>query len=296
MATASQARSRLEIAPEDIAAYRRDGAVLVRGVLSPAELRLLETGLDTAHANPSAMFSRYAGLGGKGQTMVDQFPSLGSAPLRQLMEEGPMAELAARMMGTPSAQLVLDQMFYKHAGQIVSTPWHQDTPFLRVRGHDMARVWLSCDPSPAGVTLEVVRGSHLWNVVYDTGGDASSEISTGEEGEGFTYMGIGDERLPPVPDIEAHRGSFDIISWDVEPGDAVVFHGGILHGASGRSDHLHPRRAFASMWGGPKLRYQGEMTHAMPVPGRMAGDGPDIPHNAPIGDYPEIFPVFWLEG
>lgn len=292
MATASV--EGLTISPEDVEAFRRDGAVHIKGVLNDTELQWLEEGLEEGSARPSEMFSQYGGTGGIGKTIVDQFPSLRSASLRRLMEVGPIARLAAQVMGTCSSQLVLDQMFYKEKGQIVPTPWHQDTPFLRVRGHDMARVWLTCDPSPAGVTLEVVRGSHLWNVVYDTSGSAPSGIEKGEEGTAFTYTGIGDDRLPPVPDVEAHRDSFDIMSWNVEPGDAVIFHGNILHGASGRSDHPHARRAFATMWGGPNLRFQGEMAHGMPLPsGANAGA---IPHGAPIGDYPHVFPVFWRNG
>jgi len=289
MATSST--EQLKVSSEDLYAFQRDGAVHIKDVLSDTELRWLEEGLEESRTSPSEMYSQYGGTGGIGKTIVDQLPSLRSPSLRRLMQEGPVARLAAKLMDTSSAQLVLDQIFYKEKGQIVPTPWHQDTPFLRVRGNDMARVWLTCDPSPAGVTLEIVRGSHLWNVIYDTSGAAPSGIEKGGEGGAFTYDGIGDDRLSPVPDIEGHRDSFDILSWDVEPGDAVIFHGNILHGASGRKDHPHSRRAFATMWGGPSLRYQGEMTHGMPLP--SGADAAVIPHGAPIGDYPDVFPVFW---
>ncbi len=294
MTAITDSNSTVSLTPEDIATYRRDGAVHIKGVLSDRELQWLEEGLEEAHASLSEMFSRYAGTDGMGETVVDQFPSLRSASLKRLITEGPTAEIAARLMGTQSAQLILDQMFYKEGGRIVQTPWHQDTPFLRVRGDDMARVWLTCDPSPAGVTLEVVRGSHLWNVVFDTGGAEVEDLAMDSEGSAFSYSGIGDERLPKVPDIAGHRDSFDIISWDVEPGDAVIFQGNVLHGTTGRDNHPHKRRAFACMWGGPQLRFQGEMAHGMPLPG--TGTAPvDIPHGAPIGDYPEVFPVFWRE-
>ena len=291
MTTAEIGKTSLDL--ELAAAYRRDGAVLVRNVLSGEELEWLEAGLDEVHAAPSDMFSKYGGTGGDGLTVIDQLPSLRSPHLRRLVEEGPIAELAGELMGTPSAQLVLDQMFYKEAGRIVPTPWHQDTPFLRVRGHDMARVWLTCDPSPRDVTLQVIRGSHLWNVVYDTAVTSEVDIAIGDEGEGFSYSGIGDDRLPQLPDIEGHRDSFDILGWDVEPGDAVVFHGNIIHGASGKAGHPHPRRAFASMWGGPDLRFHNDTAHAMPLPSEAASDGDAVPHGTPIGDRPDVFPVFW---
>lgn len=283
---------RLRITDDQIDAYQRDGAVLIKGVLSVEEIALLEAGLEEVQARPSAMFSRVAAADGTGETIVDQLPSLRSPLLQRLIRQSPAAELAARMMRAPSAQLVLDQVFYKQAGRVVPTPWHQDTPFLRVRGHDMTRVWLTCDPSPRDVTVEVVRGSHLWNVVYDTATMApSSSVATTAEGSAFSYTGIGDEARPAVPDIEAHRGSFDIIGFDVEPGDAVVFHGNILHGASGKAAHPHRRRAFATMWGGPELRHHQPQGHAMPLPGNE-GDQ-TIPQRARIGDHTDAFPLYW---
>ena len=274
-------------------AYQRDGAVLVKGLLSPDEIALLARGLDEINADPGELYSLVEGGDGNGRTMAGQFPSLNSPLLRRFITEGPGAQLAARLMGTRSAQLVLDQVFYKDPGRIVPTPWHQDTPFLQVRGEQMARVWLSCDPSPAGVTVEVVRGSHRWNVVYDTATMAASEVRTAGEGAEFSYDGMAAPGQPKVPDIAAHRGSFEILSWDVEPGDAVVFQGNMLHGAQGHPHHPHPRRALAVMYGGPELRYHQPAGPAMPLPGAKAA--PAIPHGARIGDFPEAFPVIWRE-
>jgi len=288
---ASAATSAFMLSDDLIAAYRRDGAVLVKGLLSPADLSLLKRGLDSYSRDPGELYTRVQSEEGAGETLAGQFPSLRNPDLRQFIEHGPGAELAARLMGTSSAQLVLDQVFHKQPGRIVPTPWHQDTPFLQVRGMDMARVWTTCDPSPRGVTVEVVRGSHMWNVVYDTATMARSEVETSAEGEQFTYDGMGDDRLPMVPDVAAHRGSFDILSWDVEPGDVVVFNGNVLHGAQGRENHAHPRRALAVMWGGPDLRYHRPAGPAMPLPRLAEASG--IPHGAPIGDHPEVFPVGW---
>jgi ectoine hydroxylase-related dioxygenase (phytanoyl-CoA dioxygenase family) len=38
--------------------------------------------------------------------------------------------------------------------------------------------------------------------------------------------------LPRLPDIEASRDDFDLVSWAVEPGDVVVFHANVLHGGA----------------------------------------------------------------
>jgi len=285
---------RTAIAAQEVKAFQRDGAVLLRNVLGPTELELLRAGVEEAYRRPTPRYSRVQSAEGHGETLVDQLPSLASPSLGALVSGGHIAEIAARMMGTPSAQLVLDQLFYKRPGCIVPTPWHQDTPFLCVRGHGIARVWLTCDRSPADLTVQVVRGSHRWNVIYSTQSEAASDVRTIEDGGAFSYDSIGDTSQPPTPDIERHRGSFDIMTFEVEPGDAVVFHGHVLHGAAGRDYYPLPRRAFAMLWGGPELRCYRPGGFTMPTVGQLTGY--EAPHGARIADHPEEFPVYWREG
>ena len=237
------------------------------------------------------MASRVEGRDGRGGTLVDQLPRLGSPSLEAFLATGTAARIAAALMEAPAAQFVLDQLFYKEPGRVLPTPWHQDTPFLRVRGDDMARVWLPCDPSPRDLTVQLVRGSHRWNVVFDTATMAQSDVRTAEEGGAFTYEGIGDSALPVTPDIERWRDSFDILEFDLEPGDALVFNGNMLHGARGRDHYPAPRRAYASMWGGPALRHHKPKGNSMPSFAELRGV--DVPHGAAIGDYPEAFPIGW---
>ena len=280
----------LNISKEDIARYQRDGAVLIKGALDADDIRLVEAGVEEIYRAPGDRYSKISTTAGLGETMVEQYVSQRSPSLRTLLENGVVGEIAGRLMQTRSAQLVLDQVFYKAKGPIVPTPWHQDTPFLRVRGDEMIRVWIPCDYSPRELTVQVVRGSHRWNVVYNTSGERPNETSTIEGGKGFSYDGVGDDALPPAPDVERYRDSFEILSWDVEPGDAVVFQGNMLHGADGHPGYDRLRRAFATMMGGPNLRYHAPKGKAFPVPGLR---GAIIPHGAPIGAYESAFPVCW---
>ena len=282
------------ICAEQIAQYQRDGALLIKGVLSEAELHMLERGVEEAHTAPGTRFTKVQSPEGQGETLLEMFPSLHCPSLQDLLRTSVVPEIAGRLMGSPSAQLILDQTFYKEQGFINPTPWHQDTPFLRVRGNDMVRIWLTCDISPRDLTVQVVRGSHRWNVVYDTSTAQSARVVTTGEGKEFTFEGIGNEAAPVVPDVTQYRESFDILSWDVEPGDALVFNGNVLHGADGRLNHPTKRRAFTSMWGGPELRYHQPTGNATPTLAEI--NGFSVPNGARIGDYPDAFPLGWREG
>ncbi len=281
----------ITIDTHDIARYGRDGAVLLKQVLSAEALQWLVDGVEEVHRH-GKRYTRVSSQTG-GETSVREYVSEDSAALRSLLASGVVGELGAALMQTPVAQLVLDQVFYKAPGPIVATPWHQDTPFLRVRGQDLIRLWLPCDPSPRDLTVQVVRGSHRWNVVYNTTGERPSETKVVGSAQS-SFGDVGDALLPPVPDIARYRDSFEILSWDVEPGDVLAFQGNMLHGADGHPSHDRPRRALAVMLGGPDLRYHAPKGKAFPTPGKIRGSQQrTVPDGARIGDHADAFPICW---
>jgi ectoine hydroxylase-related dioxygenase (phytanoyl-CoA dioxygenase family) len=51
-----------------------------------------------------------------------------------------------------------------------------------------------------------------------------------------------------VPDIDANREEYDIVSFDMAPGDALIFSAWILHGARGNSSSTQDRVALSTRW------------------------------------------------
>ena len=283
--------TQVQLTDEQIAQYQRDGAILLKGVLTGEEKTLLEQGFEESRTNPGKRSTRASSPTGEGETFMETFPSLNSPSLKKLLDMGRIPEIAARMMEAPSAQLVLGQIFYKAKGSIIPTPWHQDTPYLRLRGDDMIRVWVTADYSPKELTLQIVRGSHRWGIVFDPRlpGEEKGHI---KETEGRMIQ-IASGNGPRVPDIEKYRGSFDILSWDVEPGDALVFNGNMIHAAGGAKNYPTHRRAYTTMWGGPSLQYITPPDNALPTLAQI--NKVDVPYDVPIGDYPQAFPIGWQE-
>lgn len=281
------------ISDEQVAAYQRDGAILLKGVLSDEQQSLLAQGVDECFRNPGSRSTRASDRDGQGTTFLESFPSLHNGALKSLLGDGSIAAIAARMMRTASAQLILDQIFYKQRGRVIPTPWHQDTPYLRVRGDEMVRIWVTADDSPKELSLQIVRGSHRWNVIYDPRlGGRDGHIRKTGDGK-MLEMSATASAAPEVPDIERYRDSFDILNWDVAPGDALVFHGNMLHAAGGADDYPEDRRAYTSMWGGPNLQYVVPADNAIPTLAEV--NGFEVPHGARIGDHRDAFPVGWSE-
>ena len=105
------------------------------------------------------------------------------------------------------------------------------------------------------------------------------------------FSGVRDSSLPEVPDIEAHRDSYEIIGWDYEPGDVILFHGHVLHGAGGNIVSENPRRAHASLWAGSDVRYLHRIGQVIPDPRALYEYEPKSGQS--LSDFPEVFPLAW---
>ena len=57
-----------------------------------------------------------------------------------------------------------------------------------------------------------------------------------------------------VPDIDNMRDQFNIIGWEMEPGDAVAFHFRTLHGAPANSSNSR-RRVISIRWVGDDAKF-----------------------------------------
>lgn len=290
------------ITDDEIDAFHRDGAVQLKAVLPDEWVELAATGLDAAIAEPDVMSAEI------GTLRVDQFPAAKSSQLRKLVDESPIAEIVGRALQSP-VTFYMDQMFHKPAGVVPPTPWHQDTCYYNLDGHDLIRAWVSPDVVARNVSLEVVRGSHRWNATYAplAGRDATTDESARDQFESATdqapvldrdsyktwtyFSGVTDQSLPPVPDVEANRDSFDIIGWDYEPGDVLLFHGHVLHSARGDVVSPTSRRAHASLWAGRDVYYLHRAGQIIPDPIALYDYEPKS--GQPLTDFPNAFPIAW---
>ena len=287
-----------------IADFNRDGAILLPNVLDDRWVQVLAEGLEFANAHRDGMSA-----GVSMPLRIDQFPASHSPKLKQLLDNSPIAEIVGSMLNAP-VRFYMDQMFYKPAGLIAPSAWHQDTCYYNVDGHQLIRAWVCADPVPRNISLEVLRGSHLWNVTYrpPVGMDPKSdptgaarlnerfdrgETLIGKEAfEKWTYFdSFLDPSLPVLPDIEQSRDSFDILGWDYQPGDVILFHGNIVHSALGGVELPHPRRSHASLWAGPDVNYLKRRSQSIPDPKALYDHDPQ--NGQSLSDFPDIFPIAW---
>ena len=228
------------ITESEIAAYEADGVVCLRDVIDSQWIEVLRTATDEAMATPGPNAEVYGDKEDSG-FFGDLDAWMRTPGFRSYVLESPAAEIAAVAMRSSKATLLYDQLLVKEQGSQEKTPWHQDQPYWAVQGRQVCSVWVPMDPVNEASSPEYIRGSHRWGGFNPQHFDDHSP-----------YEGTG---LPPLPDIEAARKTYDITRFAMEPGDCLLFQAMIVHGAPGNTSTTHRRRGYATRWLGDDARY-----------------------------------------
>lgn len=294
---------------DEIETYRRDGVVCLRGVLSDdwvavvrdavddAERRYRETVSEispTSIAEPTLEHSHLHALGKLGEVLEAQGmdvlrdgESVGQADgqfilvnnavldypaVKRLALESPLGEIAAQLFGADKVNFLFDQIFIKQPGANTRTAFHQDWGYFHVDGEQVASFWTAVEPvAKENGGMGYVRGSHLWELHSPNAFVA--QAATGNE-------------LPALPDIEGNEDDYDIVYFDVEPGDVIVHNYRLAHGSCGNTSLDRSRRAVS-------LRFAGDdatVLHRTSAPEEFPTN-PNLQDGDPLDS--ETYPVVW---
>ncbi len=260
------------VSDEDIKAYSDDGVVCIRGLLDAGWVARIIAAIDRVEQNPGPFRERYA-PDQPGMFFSEKFMWTYDPDFRALAFESPAAEIAGTLMQATKINLFYDHLMVKEPGAVAPTPWHQDMNYWPVEGDQICSMWIAFDE--VGLDnggLEFVRGSHHTGERYQFVDFRGKDVS--EESE-----------FAPLPDIESDRDAYDIVTWNLQPGDALVFHGLTLHGARSNDTAEYRRRALSVRWTGDDMCFiRRQKMIALPHdPGLEPGDKLDC----------ELFPVVW---
>lgn len=264
---------RRDFTTDELKALDEDGVICARGLLDMDTIELLRKAIEDAIAQINAFAGENAKIddGFSGDVFVWKLHD----GFRDLALFSSLPALAQQVLSTERVNFFYEQFFVKRAGSPVSTPWHQDIPFWPVQGNDLISFWITLDPvTQESSGLEFIKGSHRWPERFKA-------ISPGED----PYFADTDMPMPPT-DVQL-RADHEILGWDMEPGDVLVFGPTILHGSGGNASNQNDRRALAFRYSGPDVTYAPR--HAtMPLlwpHGLSAGD----PLGGPL--FPQVWPA-----
>ena len=227
------------VTQEIIDTFPRDGVVLVKGLWKDW-VDDLSKGIERNMAEPGPYAAENL-KEGEGGRFFDDYCNWTRIPeFERVIRKSDVADVASKLMGSPTVQMFHDHVLVKEPGTSKPTPWHQDGPYYFVKGQQTVSFWSPVDPVKEA-SLRCVAGSHNWpkevlpkRWLADTSFYADPEA----------YM--------PVPDPDAE--GMDVREWAMEPGDAVAFNYQTLHGARGNNSATR-RRAFSLRLVGEDARY-----------------------------------------
>jgi ectoine hydroxylase-related dioxygenase (phytanoyl-CoA dioxygenase family) len=252
------------------------GATCLRGVVSDAWRSRIADAIEADIRDPGPNRHNYQIRKGRFHGNSVCWPR--HPDLMDYVFNSPLPEIAARLLGSEKINLLYDQLFIKEPGTEAPTPWHHDHCVWPLKGHQVISFWLALDRvDEVSGRVEFVAGSHRWEGLFQP--------------EPFAKGGFGGERDPrfkPMPNIAEHRSRYEIIGWNLEPGDVVAFFSRTVHGASGNAATDRRRRGYTARYCGDDVTY--DTTFKCPPwlvnPALADGDALDS----------DLFPVVWSNG
>lgn len=216
--------------------FRRDGFVIIRGLLSATEI-------ESARARIEPLFQGKFETGlypdewnwQEGRDPADRTRQIcngwkSDKTLARIILSAKVGELCARLGGWPGARIGQDNVLWKPPGA-KSLGFHQDDSYCHwVVPAGYITCWMPLDATRAdGGTIEYARGSHLWPLSLPKG-----------------KFHAPDDYRATLRDAAAEAGgTIDIVPIEVAAGDAVIHHGRVWHGSGSNSASV-PRRALVS--------------------------------------------------
>jgi len=239
------------ITPEEIDTYHRDGVLLLQNMFDKDWIELLNKGLDVNIKIPTRR-SRIWHKDTSGHSMFyDHTAWQGIDEYRKFIFNSPAAQICGRLTGSTAINFFFDSVFVRSTGTQFETPWHQDEPYWSVEGYDACSIWMPLVPVKRKSSLSFVPGSHRLKTVFKQYNFGDLNPVRKKKVDQVDFSDIAEQEFP---DINANPEHFGVVSWDVEPGDCVVFNGRTMHGGSGKLDGDCDLRVFTTKWVGDDVR------------------------------------------
>ena len=268
-----------DVTSEELTAFERDGAVCLREMFDPVWTQQVARGIERELDNPGPGFVEQQSLEEPGRFVTDYCSSQRVPELQVFILCSPVARLAAQMMRSRTAGFLMDVLWIKEPGTAKPTRWHHDQPYFTVDGDKMCSIWFPVDPVPQAMSLQFIRGSHLWGRWFIPTLTSHNQLL-------YTADDDGERHYEPIPDFNAELDRHEILGWPTEPGDCVVFHALTVHMATGNLQSDRRRRVMSTVWFGDGATYAHRPSNPRP---HFEGHGL-VPGDALDSEY---FPRLW---
>ena len=202
-----------------IKSYKEDGVNVLRDVFSEEWLELVHKSINFGRSNPGPMYLDYSKDTKPGSYCADMWIWRENEYMKEFMFNSPAAKIAGEAMQVDSISLITDNWLVREAGAVNRAPWHQDNPYFDVSGK-WCILWMGLEPVSKGGGVVFLKGSHKWDRKFMplsfTGSGQKAETKKGYE---------------PTPDFSAELEKYEVLEFELAPGDCLIFDSHTVHGA-----------------------------------------------------------------
>ena len=258
------------ITQDDIDAYRQDGVVCIRNVIDQEWIDRMLAAIDRVLDDPE-----HYGLAGPSHGKMTSIAYLwrNSEDFRDFATKSPVGEVVGRLTGAKIVRLYHDHLFIKPPLSPSIMRWHADETAWPVIGEMAPNIWTAFSTvNEENGRVEYLAGWHRHCV------------------ENNLRFGFKPDQANGVcPDFEAERNNqnfpFRFVTFDMEPGDCVIFHPHTPHFSKGNSSRTVARKGLAIRMFGDDVVW-----HAPSYKAKIPGM--DV---LPEGQHPDgpLLPVIW---
>ena len=242
--------------------YKDEGVVVLYNVINNHWLKKLQTGIQKNFTDPGKYKCIYEKTNNKELFYDDYCNWKRILEYKDFLFNSGIANMASQLMNSKKVNLFHEHVLIKESGSKKKTPWHQDQSYYCVEGRQNISFWIPLDKITKNTSPEFIARSHKWIKKF---------LPTKFIGESYNHV---DKEFEKIPDIENNRKKYNILSYELKPGDLIAFNFATVHGAPGNENN-HSRRAFSARFTGDDARYikrKGEMSPPFPEVKLKNGD------------------------
>lgn len=236
----------IKLCKEKRGEFWENGAVILKNVFSEKWKNKIENGIKENLKNPSPYSESLSDESGGGVYFNDYCNWRNIPDFADVIFNSPAPLIAAALMDTKEPVFYHEHVLTKDAMTLKGTPWHHDQSYYPIDGDVNLSIWIPIDRVSTASSIRFVSGSHRWGRWF-----YPRKFAT-EKNYPLEVKDVSGERIyEDIPQDLDDRSKYDILCWDCDPGDAVIFHMRTLHAAAPNLEENIKRRVVSLRWVSP---------------------------------------------
>ena len=197
-----------------------NGFVQINKLLNSSEIKNFEDTCDLIKQKPSPF--KIHKKNKDGEFFMDFNNWRKNNRVLEICKNPKIVQTIKNLSGSKKCQLMHEDILIKEGKLVQETPVHHDRPYFVTKGNINLSVWITSSGVKRESSLLMYAKSHKRKELF-----LPKNFLSGDNSDG--YKGLNKEFFTPL--TEEILSKFEVIDFEMSPGDAIVFFHNTLHGS-----------------------------------------------------------------